>query len=50
MTQERDLEDYFLGRGDYFTINRQGLVVIQALEETKIILTQVESVCSRNPT
>jgi len=48
ITQQGDLKDYFIESGDYFTISHWGLVMIQALQETKIILTQVESVCSQS--
>jgi len=39
ITQERDLKDYLLGNKDDFTINRDGLVVVQALTDTEIVVS-----------
>jgi hypothetical protein len=34
VTQEDDIEDYFLQRGDIFIAKREGLVVVEALTES----------------
>jgi Protein of unknown function (DUF2917) len=39
ITQERDLKDYLLGNKGDFTINRDGLVVVQALTDTEIVVS-----------
>ena len=39
ITQERDLKDYLLGDKGDFTINRDGLVVVQALTDTDIVVS-----------
>ena len=39
ITQERDLKDYPLGDKGGFTINRGGLVVVQALTDTEIVVS-----------
>jgi Protein of unknown function (DUF2917) len=39
ITQERDLKGYLLGNKGDFTINRDGLVVVQALTDTEIVVS-----------
>jgi len=49
ITQEGDLEDHFIDSGECFAIDERGLVIVQALQETKIFLTHGARVCARNP-
>ena len=39
ITQERDLKDYLLGNKGAFTIDRDGLVVVQARTDTEIVVS-----------
>jgi Protein of unknown function (DUF2917) len=38
ITQEGDPRDYYLGHEKSFTINQEGLVVVQALADTDIVI------------
>lgn len=38
ITQDRDFEDYFLGANEALTLDRAGLVLIHAQQESEIVL------------
>jgi hypothetical protein len=53
ITQEGDLKDYLLESERDFTVHRDGLIVVQALTDTKIAVSsekEKHSVCSPSTT
>lgn len=45
VTQEGDFEDHFLDPGEKFVINREGLIVVQALEDARVGIEQEDKAC-----
>ena len=45
VTQEGDFEDHFLDPGEKFVINREGLVVVQALADARVGIEQGNEPC-----
>lgn len=49
ITQDGDRRDIFVNRGQTFVLDRPGLAIVEAIEDTRLIVLEPESAPRRTP-